>query len=120
MSDAKLSKAKLIRRTTGGLCLGGALAMLALGETKPVDSGGQVFFAVYWLACLLLAVAAMMLAILDLFAVRREARQAQRHLFEETLVQIQRTKPQSREPPPAKAESPAASLNRRSGKQAEK
>lgn len=84
-----MAKAKLVRRTTGTLCLLGALAMLAFGETKPTTGGSHLMFAIYWLACFGLAVGAMILAVLDLFAVRSEARQAQRNLFEETLVRIQ-------------------------------
>lgn len=98
-----MSKAKLIRRTTGGLCVGGALVMLVVGETRLQPGGSHLGFALYWLGCFALAIAAMILALLDLLAVRSEARQAQRSLFEETLVQIQKEKRQR--PPPSAGES---------------
>lgn len=98
-----MSKAKLIRRSLGGVCLAGAVVMLAVGETKPAAPAGHRSFAVYWLLCFLLVIVALLMAVLDLLTVQREARQAQRKLFEETLVQIQKEK-QKREsgPLPAK------------------
>ena len=95
-----MSKAKLIRRTTGGICLVGALVMLARGETQPAAGGSPSAFVIYWLVCFLLAALAMLAAILDLRAVRREARQAQRSLFEETLMQIQTEKKQRQQDNP--------------------
>ena len=87
-----MSNAKLIRRSFGGACLVGALLMLALGDTKPAPGANQLGFAIYWLGCFALAVGAMGAAILDLGAVRREAREAQKSLFEDTLINIQTEK----------------------------
>ena len=98
-----MSKGKLMRRTTGGLCVGGALVMLVMGETQLQPGGSHLGFALYWLGCFALAIAAMILALLDLLAVRSEARQAQRSLFEETLIQIREEK--RHRPPPSEGES---------------
>lgn len=87
-----MSKAKLIRRSFGGACLVGALLMLALGDTQPTPGANQLGFALYWLGCFTLAVGAMIAAIVDLGAVRREAREAQKSLFEDTLINIQTEK----------------------------
>lgn len=95
-----MSNAKLIRRSLGSICVVGAVAMLAVGDTRPATGTSQLSFVVYWLGCFLLAALAMLMAVLDLFAVRREARREQRSLFQATLGQIQ-TEKQRREHQPA-------------------
>ncbi len=96
-----MSNAKLLRRATGSLCLVGAVVMLAVGETHLAPGNSHLGFLLYWLGCFALAIAAMIVAILDLFAVRSEARQAQRSLFEETLVKIETDrKRRPKSPPP--------------------
>ena len=110
-----MSKAKLIRRSLGGVCLVGAVAMLAAGDTKPTTGTNNLSFPIYWLTCFLLATVAMLMAVLDLFAVRREARREQRSLFQETLGQIQAEK-QHRPSAPAHHDHPS----RRSGFQPDK
>ena len=86
--------AKTRRRWFGALCLFGALALLLAGQTRP---GGQLTgatFILYWLLCLVLTVLAMIAALVDVFALRRENRDHQRALIESTLEEIQtRRKP---------------------------
>lgn len=86
-----MAKGKLIRRLFGAACLIGAVVMLIAGETKPAD-GSQAGFILYWLVCFVLAGLAMAAAILDLGAVRREARTEQRELLQTTLLDIEAEK----------------------------
>jgi membrane protein implicated in regulation of membrane protease activity len=87
-----MTRGKLIRRLFGAACLIGAVVMLLAGETKSAAAGSQVGFILYWLACFLLAGLAMAAAILDLGAVRREARTEQRDLLQNTLRDIEAEK----------------------------
>ena len=84
--------AKFRRRLFGSVCLGAAGVMLLLGETHPGSGVNPVAFVVYWLACFVFAVCAMGAAVLDLRAVRREAREVQRHLLEVALREIETEK----------------------------
>lgn len=86
-----MAKGKLIRRLFGAACLIGAVVMLVAGETKPA-AASQVGFILYWLVCLVLAGLAMAAAILDLSAVRREARADQRDLLQNALFDIEAEK----------------------------
>lgn len=86
-----MAKGKLIRRLFGAACLIGAVVMLVAGETKPA-AASQVGFILYWLGCLVLAGLAMAAAILDLSAVRREARADQRDLLQNALLDIEAEK----------------------------
>ena len=81
--------AKTRRRWFGALCLLAALVLLVAGDTRPRPDANHVFFVTYWLACFLLAALAMATAILDARALRREARDEQRALFEHTLHEIE-------------------------------
>jgi membrane protein implicated in regulation of membrane protease activity len=84
--------AKTRRRWFGSLCLLAALVMLALGETTPGGHLNGVAFVIYWLACFVFAALAMLAAILDARALRREARAEQRALLENTLAEIEKGK----------------------------
>lgn len=87
-----MAKEKLIRRLFGAACLIGALVMLMAGETKPAAASSQMGFILYWLVCFVLAGLALAAAILDLGAVRREARTEQRDLLQSTLLDIEAEK----------------------------
>lgn len=87
-----MAKGKLIRRLFGATCLIGAVVMLITGETKPAGAGSQMGFIIYWLVCIVLAGLAMGAAILDLSAVRREARAEQRDLLQNALREIEAEK----------------------------
>ena len=84
----KLS-AKARRRWFGAFCLLGALGLLLAGETKPQGRLTGVNFILYWLLCLILTLCAMLAALLDVFALRREQRARQRALIESTIEEIQ-------------------------------
>ena len=86
-----MSGSKTIRRAFGAVCLLVAVAMLLLGESKPA-SNQDTGFVFYWGACFVFAALAMGAAILDLGAVRREARRQQHDLLETTLLDIEAEK----------------------------
>jgi hypothetical protein len=86
--------AKFRRRAFGSLCLIAAVVMLMVGETNPSPDTNRVAFVGYWIGCFGFAMLAMGAAILDLRAVRREARAAQRSLVEATLHNLQAEKQQ--------------------------
>jgi hypothetical protein len=81
--------AKIRRRWFGALCLLAAVGMLVGGETTPGSQLTGLAFVTYWLVCLVFAALAMFTAILDVRALRREARDEQRTLLENTLEAIQ-------------------------------
>lgn len=80
------------------MCLLAAIVMLIAGETTPGGRLKGLGFVIYWLACVLCATLAMLSAILDARALRREARNEQRALLEDALEEIQREKAQSSKP----------------------
>jgi hypothetical protein len=84
--------AKTRRRWFGALCLLAAIVMLITGETTPSERLDGVGFVIYWLACFVFATLAMLAAILDARALRREARAEQRELLENTLEGIPEAK----------------------------
>lgn len=63
--------------------------MLALGETVLKDRLGSVTFVVYWLVCILLTSVAILLAALDLRALRRRTRQEHQDLLRDTFEEIE-------------------------------
>ena len=66
--------------------------MLVVGETDPGSGANPVAFVSYWLACFVFAVLAIGAAVLDLHAVRHEAREVQRGLLEDALKEIEAEK----------------------------
>ena len=84
--------AKTRRRWFGALCLLASIVMLAAGETTPGKRLDGVVFVIYWLACFVFAALAMLAAIFDARALRREAREEQRALMESTLEEIRANK----------------------------
>ena len=81
--------AKSRRRWFGAICLLGALGLLLAGETQPGGRLSGITFIFYWLLCLVLTLLAMIAALLDVFALRRENRDHQRALIESTIEEIQ-------------------------------
>ena len=87
------SSAKSRRRWFGTLCVSGALAMLLLGQTV-LEGRLRGYGFGYWLLCLVLTLLAMLTALRDVFAVRRESRDRQRELIQSTIEEIQVRKKQ--------------------------
>src|SRR5262245_6806973 len=80
------------RRWVGGGFLVAALAMLVAGETVLKNRLEPIGFILFWLACLVCTCAAIMVALVDLSAVRRRTREEQRALLESTVQEIARQK----------------------------
>jgi hypothetical protein len=83
-----MSGSKTVRRSIGAACLIVAVLMVLLGKSRPADNQ-DVGFIIYWGVCFIFAGLAMGAAVLDLGAVRREARQQQHDLLETTLLDIE-------------------------------
>jgi membrane protein implicated in regulation of membrane protease activity len=77
------------RRWFGALVLLAALGMLVAGETILKGKLEYLGFLFYWLGCLGFTFLAIVIAILDARALRRETRTAQHDLFQATLKQIE-------------------------------
>lgn len=78
------------RRWLGSLCLLSSLAMLLAGQTVLRERLSPVTFLVFWLGCFIFAALALLLALLEVSAIRRRIREEQRTLFETTLQEIAR------------------------------
>jgi len=77
------------RRWFGALVLLAALGMLITGETILKGKLEYLGFLCYWLGCLAFTCLAIVIAILDARALRRQTREAQHDLFQATLKQIE-------------------------------
>lgn len=95
-------------RWFGALALAGAVLLLVLGEAWLKQRLAPVWMLGYWMVCFLLTVVAMVVALVELRAIRIKARQAQLNLFQETLDQISVEAGQSKraEPPPSGGKPP--------------
>jgi len=107
--------AKIRRRWFGAMCLLAAIIMLATGDTSPGKRLEGMAFVIYWLGCFAFAALALLTAVLDARALRREARAEQRELLENALDGIGAQKGQSSklkaqknlQPPDSDAPSPS-------------
>ena len=86
------NKTDVRRRWLGAIYLALALGMLIAGQTVLRNSFGPVGFVIFWLVCLVFTCLAILVAFLDLSAVRRRTREEQRDLIENTLKEIARQK----------------------------
>jgi len=80
-------------------CLAVAAGMLIWGQTvlEPYLTG--VVFIVYWAACFVFTLGAIIIALLDIRAVRRRVRNQRRDLIQRTLEGVEsKTKPESDKP----------------------
>lgn len=66
--------------------------MLVAGETFLKGRLDGLVFIVYWLVCFVLTLLTIVVAFLDLYAVRNESREDQRVLIERTVQQIEEAK----------------------------
>ena len=76
---------QLIWRWAGGLALAGSLGMLVAGLTIWYARLSGLRFAAYWGGCLVLALGALAIALLDLLVVRRRIREEQLRLLRESF-----------------------------------
>ena len=84
------NSADALRRWLGAFCLAVAFALLIWGETvlKPFLKGFGFFL--YWFACFIFTFSAIVIALLDVRAVRRRVQSEQRDLVERTLHDIEK------------------------------
>ena len=84
------NSADALRRWLGAFCLAVAFALLIWGETvlKPFLKGFG--FVLYWFACFIFTFSAIVIALLDVRAVRRRVQSEQRDLVERTLQDIEK------------------------------
>lgn len=80
------------RRWLGAGCLVAALAMLVAGETVLHGRLDGYAFLLFWLACFAFTGSAIVVAFLDVSALRSRTRNEQRELVENTLKEIEQSK----------------------------
>jgi hypothetical protein len=101
------SKADVRRRWLGAFFLLAAIGMLIAGETFLRDRLSPVLFLVFWTMCFAFTVLAVLVAFLDVSAVRRRIRAEQRELIENTLRQLAASKgSKSGKKPPESPDNP--------------
>ena len=83
------ASAKTRRRWLGAVFLACAAALLICGTTVVGPHLGGLAFAAYWMACLTFAVLALLVALADLRAVGRQARQEQQTLLQTAFSGIE-------------------------------
>ncbi len=76
------------RRWTGGILLAASAVMLVAGLTVLRDRMSPRFFVVYWLTCLVLNALTMIVALLDLRAVRRRSQRERQELARTVLSEF--------------------------------
>jgi biotin transporter BioY len=75
-------------RWLGAICLAVSAGMLVLGETWLKNRMDEETFLYYWLVCIVFTCLTMMIALLDLRAVRLRSRREQGKLIKDTLRTI--------------------------------
>jgi hypothetical protein len=75
-------RGKLLIRTICAVLLTSAASMLGLGTTLFADRLQGVEFIRYWSWCFIIALAAIVMALLDMVLIRRASRQERRRIFE--------------------------------------
>lgn len=88
---------KNLRRGFGAVCLLAAIGMLVAGETVLDGKLAPLAFLLYWLGCTMFTGLAIVAAVADVRAVRREMRDEQRALIAATLKNAETKAPP--EPP---------------------
>jgi len=98
------------RRWSGGVYLATAIGMLIAGLTVLQDRLSGLAFAIYWLICMLLTFLSLMIALLDVRAVRRQSRQQQNDLMRQMISNVERARHEllkKPEPPSSNPDAPA-------------
>jgi uncharacterized membrane protein YdcZ (DUF606 family) len=80
------------RRWFGSICLAVAAGMLILGQTAFKARLQQRAFIYYWLTCTLFTGVTLLIALLDMRAVRRRSQQEQSELVKNVLREIREPK----------------------------
>lgn len=93
------------RRVAGTIFLGISILLLALGETVFKHQLTPVATLVYWTACLLATLGAILCALLDLGRSFRQSHDEQRALLEGTLREIEAERARRKNSPEHSGES---------------
>jgi hypothetical protein len=86
------SKTDMRRRWAGAFCLLAALAMLIAGQTVLRERLQELAFILFWAVCFAFTCLAILIAFWDVAVTRRQVREEQRALLEDTLEEIARRK----------------------------
>jgi hypothetical protein len=86
------NSADALRRWLGAFCLAVAAGMLIWGQTVLLPYLAGFGFILYWLLCFAFTIAAIVIALLDVRAVRRRIRNEQAELIRRTLDEIEQNK----------------------------
>jgi Na+/melibiose symporter-like transporter len=76
------------RRWLGVICLAIAAVMLILGQTVLKDSLRRQAFIYYWLACTVITGLTLVIALLDMRAVRLRSQREQKELLKDVFREI--------------------------------
>ncbi len=79
-------RGQLVVRSIGSILITGCAVMLVLGVSVWAERLQGRAFALYWSWCFLLAVAAIVAAMVDLFSLRRASKRSRRELFREQFM----------------------------------
>jgi hypothetical protein len=82
----------MVRRWLGGICVAVSASMLVLGMTVLKSRLQLQTFLWYWLVCMIVTGMALIIALLDLRAVRLRSKVEQVELLSRTLHEIEREK----------------------------
>lgn len=95
-----------IRRKTGLVVLALAGLMLVAGQTVLKSSLEGMGFLLYWFACFFFTLGAILIALFDMRAVRRQTREETHALLEKTLADVERKAEEKAAAPKTVAKSP--------------
>lgn len=90
MLSPMLTAADALRRWFGMLSLALASGMLIWGQIVLAPHLKGMGFIIYWAICLFLTLTAIIIALLDIHAVRRRTREERRELFRKTFEDLPR------------------------------
>jgi hypothetical protein len=92
-----------LRRWLGMFCLVVASGLLIWGQTFFAPYLKGIAFMLYWAICLLFTLGAIVIALIDIRALRRRTSEERRELLERTLNELEA---ESRQNPPSKSREP--------------
>lgn len=87
------------RRWLGMICLAIAIIMLVLGQTVLKAALQRLTFVFYWLICTLITGLTLLIALLDMRAVRRRSRQEEKELIHDVFREITEENVRNNRPP---------------------
>lgn len=88
-----MDSADALRRWLGLFCLTVAAGMLIWGQTLLKPYLQRLGFLIYWSFCFFFTFGAILIALLDIRAMRRRTRREQRELLERALQDVENESP---------------------------